>query len=80
MFETRTQALSRPAHVLDLPALTVWILALAGSASLRLAFALDAANARRIARRESAQRPRARLGPTQSAQTDHLVPDSWRIR
>jgi hypothetical protein len=80
MIETRTHALARPLHAFDLPALTVWTLALVGSATLNLAYALDSANARRVARRESAQRPRARLGPSERAQTDHLVPDSWRIR
>jgi len=80
MIETRAHAFSRPAHILDLPGVTVWVLALAGIATLKLAYALDAANTRHIDRRESAQRPRARLGPSQSAQTDHLIPDSWRIR
>lgn len=80
MFEARTHALSRPAHPFDLPAATVWTLALVGSAAVRLAYTLDATLSRRAERRESADRPRARLGPSQSVQADHLIPDSWRIR
>lgn len=80
MLDTRTQALVRPAHPLDLPAATVWALALFGSAVLSLAYALDSANARRTAGRESAERPRARLGQSRNVPADHLLPDSWRIR
>jgi hypothetical protein len=80
MFDSNTQTLQRPRHFLDLPRATVWTFALAGSASLWLAHALDAAIARRATRREWADRPRARLGPSQSVQSDHLIPDSWKVR
>jgi len=80
MIKTDTYAFARPRHLFDVPAFTVWALAAAGSASIRLAYALDVARSQHLADNRSVHRPRARLGPSESAQTDHLVPDSWRVR
>jgi len=80
MLDSNTRALGRPQHFFDLPRATVWTIALFGEASLNLAYALDAAIARRASRRDMATRPRARLGPSQSFQAEHSIPDSWKVR
>jgi len=80
MIDTKNHVLMRPTHAFDLPAVTVWVLAASGSAALRLAFALDSANAVRASRSESAIRPRSRLGPSHNVAAEHFLPDSWRIR
>lgn len=75
-----TRAIARPQHLFDLPAATVWTLAGAGNAILNLAHALDRALEDRHARREEAQRPRARLGPGDRTPAEFGVTDIWRIR
>lgn len=80
MYSTNQTTFARPEHVFDLPRYTVWVLAAAGTMSLAMAHAIDATLVRRAARHELADRPRARLGPSQSMQTRHLIPDSWKVR
>jgi hypothetical protein len=80
MYSTNETVITRPAHPFDLPRATVWLLASVGSASLSLAHSLDAALARQGVRHESVDRPRARLGPSQTVQARHLIPDSWKVR
>jgi len=76
-----TRALARPRHVFDLPAVTVWTLAAAGTAALAIAHVLDDAVARREARAsERAQRPRARLGPKRTTHAEFGATDAWRLR
>ena len=78
MNSNTTRALARPKNLFDLPAMTVWTLATAGSATLALAHALDAAVARRNARRVWPERSRQQSEPRSHA--DFLLNDSWRVR
>jgi hypothetical protein len=80
MYPTNQRTLTQPQHAFDLPRVLVWTLAGIGRASLTLAHSLDATLARPTARHEMGDRPRARLGPSQSQQAAHLIPDSWKVR
>ena len=77
---TNPTAFTPPQHAFDLPRATVWVLASTGRASLALARSLDAALTRSTDSHELANRPRARLGPSQESQARHLIPDSWKVR
>jgi len=80
MFTTNHPALTRPRHAFDLPGATVWSLAVTGRAMLLLAHALDTNIDRRAPHACAADRPRARLGPAGKVHTDHLIPNTWRVR
>lgn len=80
MYDLRTTTLTRPQHLLDLPRVTVWTLALIGTATLRLAHALDSAAENHTRRAEQNQRPRARLGPAEQFDVRHRPTDGWRAR
>jgi hypothetical protein len=73
-----TRALARPKSLFDMPAMTVWTLAAAGSATLALAHALAAAVARRNAQRDWPERRRQQ--PELRSHADFSVTDSWRVR
>jgi hypothetical protein len=80
MSTTNPNAFVRPQHAYDLPRAAVWLLAAAGQASLSLAHSLDAALTRAAEVNQHVDRPRARLGPSQTVHARHLIPDSWRVR
>jgi hypothetical protein len=80
MIDNNTQALQRPQHLFDLPRATVWTLAVLGASALQLAHSLDRQFSDANRSHATADRPRERLGPSQSVQSQYLIPDSWRIR
>ncbi len=80
MLQTNTRALARPQHPFDLPAFTAWGLAGLGTAILKLAHVTDDAVIRRRALAETAERPRARLGPDRETHAEFCATDAWRIR
>ena len=67
MYLNNQQALSRPRHLFDIPALSVLALAAAGESAVRLAHALDAAR--------TASRDRGREGlPRTLEEHEHAIP------
>ena len=74
MYFNNQQALSRPRHLFDVPALSVLALAAVGESAVRLAHALDAAR--------TASRGRGKEGLPRALEQHErdLVPDSRRIR
>jgi len=72
-----TTVFPRPRHVFDVPRAAAFTLALVGTASLRLAQAIDAAEP---ARRRVESRPRARIGPAERFDLNHRAGESWRIK
>jgi hypothetical protein len=77
MYTMEELALSRPKHVFDLPALTIWTLALAGALALRSARALDAHRALNI---ECGREGPGRRRPYSTSIERSGLPETWRLR